>query len=231
MAASAAHGHHGLKYDPIQNWILGLEVVLPSGKVIRTGSKAPRSSCGYDLIRLFTGSEGPLGVITELTLRVIPLPQDRAVIGVFYDDLKEAMSAVSAIISFGDRRKLAVATAIAIQPEVLIFDEPTTAQDYEGRYKLAEIAKEMNKKGVTVIMITHDMDLVAKFAERVIVLCNGEILLDGPTAKVFAERELLRKAFITPPSISYLAQELHEYGVSHHILSIEEFLEILEVKE
>jgi energy-coupling factor transport system ATP-binding protein len=134
-------------------------------------------------------------------------------------------------LSFGDRRKLAAATAIAMQPEVLIFDEPTTAQDYEGRYRLAEIAKEMNKKGITVIMITHDMELVAKFAERVIVLYNGEILLDGPTAKVFAEKELLKKTFITPPSISYLAQELNVYGVSPHILSVEEFLEILEVKE
>ena len=171
----------------------------------------------------------------EWGLRNLGLPEDEIKRRVDYAlkvvGLEDKRDVFPLRLSFGDRRKLAAATAIAMQPEVLIFDEPTTAQDYEGRYKLAEIAKEMNKKGVTVIMITHDMDLVAKFAERVIVLCNGEILLDGPTAKVFAERELLKKTFITPPSISYLAQELHEYGVSPYILSVEEFLEILQVKE
>lgn len=101
MVASAAHGHHGLKYGPIGNWILGLEVVLPTGKVIRIGSKVLRSSCGYNLTRLFIGSEGTLGVITEITFNVIPFPPYRATIGVFFNDLKDAMDTVPAIIKSG----------------------------------------------------------------------------------------------------------------------------------
>jgi len=101
MVASGSHGHHGLKYGPIGNWILGLEVVLPTGKVIRTGSKVLRSNCGYNLTQLFIGSEGTLGVITEITFRVIPFPPYRAAIGAFFDDLKDAIDTVPAIIKSG----------------------------------------------------------------------------------------------------------------------------------
>ena len=93
MVASNSHGHHGLKYGPIKNWILGLEVVLPTGKVIRVGSRVLRSNCGYNLTQLFIGSEGTLGIITEVTLNVIPLPPYKASVASFFNSVREALRA------------------------------------------------------------------------------------------------------------------------------------------
>jgi len=135
-------------------------------------------------------------------------------------------------LSFGDRRKLAVATVIAMRPEVIILDEPTTAQDYRGRYLLADLAEKIRRKyGTTIIMITHDMDLVAKYAERLIVMANGDILADGPTRKVFQMRDVLEKAFIKPPQITRFAQSLVEDGVNPEVLTVEEMLEVLSPSE
>lgn len=131
-------------------------------------------------------------------------------------------------LSFGDRRKLAVAAIVAMNPEVIIMDEPTTAQDYKGRYILADLAKKMHDEhGRTIIMITHDMDLVAKYAERLIIMQNGEILADGPTREVFQMHDILKKAFLKPPQITRFAQELKDEGVNPEVLTIEEMIKIL----
>jgi energy-coupling factor transport system ATP-binding protein len=129
--------------------------------------------------------------------------------------------------SFGDRRKLSVAAVAAMEPDVLIFDEPTTGQDYKGRYELARIAEELNESGTTVIMITHDMGLIAEFTQRLVVMGNGCILRDGPTRDVFQETEMLAKTFITPPQVTQLALALGDYGIPPNILTADEFSQIL----
>lgn len=112
-------------------------------------------------------------------------------------------------MSFGDRRKLAVAAVMAMGPELLIMDEPTTAQDYRGRYLLADLARDLQKDhGRTVIMITHDMDLVARYAERLIVMYQGRILLDGPTEEIFAQTRQLTKSHLRPPSGMLLTRQV-----------------------
>lgn len=125
--------------------------------------------------------------------------------------------------SFGDRRKISVAAVASMHPQVLIFDEPTTGQDYRGRYELANIARSLNHAGTTVVMITHDMDLIAEYAERVLVMGNGRVLLDGPTRDVFQESQLLAQTFIAPPQITRLAQSLSEAGVPPDVLTTDEF--------
>ncbi len=75
MVACNASGIRAIKYGATRDWVLGLEVVLPNGEVIKTGTKALKSSSGYDLTRLFVGSEGTLGVITEVTLKILPAPE------------------------------------------------------------------------------------------------------------------------------------------------------------
>lgn len=132
-------------------------------------------------------------------------------------------------LSFGERRLLAAAAVIAMKPEVLIFDEPTTAQDYRGRYLLADIAKRMNEKGHTIIMISHDMDLIAKYARRVIVMANGRVLLDGPTKYVFSRPDVLSKAGVEPPQITRFCQRLADYGLPRDALTVEELLKAIEV--
>lgn len=130
-------------------------------------------------------------------------------------------------LSFGDRRKVAVAAIVAMRPEILVFDEPTTGQDHRGRYQLCEIAAQLNERGTTVIMITHDMDLVARYARRAVVLGLGRILFDGSTREAFSRPELLRETFLAPPQAAQLAQALAGRGLRPDLLSVAEVLAAL----
>jgi energy-coupling factor transport system ATP-binding protein len=132
-------------------------------------------------------------------------------------------------MSFGDRRKLAVAATVALDPQVLILDEPTTAQDHRGRYQLAEIGRRFrDEKGRTIVMITHDMDLIARYAERLIVMWNGRILLDGPTAEVFSMKEELLKTFLRPPEAAEVALALQPLGFPTDIITPEGLTQALQ---
>jgi energy-coupling factor transport system ATP-binding protein len=130
-------------------------------------------------------------------------------------------------LSFGDRRKVAVASIVAMRPLVLVFDEPTTGQDYAGRYRLCEIALDLNRLGTTVIMITHDMDLVARYAARTVVLGLGRVLLDGSTRDVFARADVLRETYLEPPQAARLAQALEPSIGPSGALSVDELLAVL----
>jgi len=143
-------------------------------------------------------------------------------------DLEKEIETFPFRMSFGDRRKLAVAATVALDPKVLIFDEPTTAQDHRGRYQLAEIARRFrDEQGRTVLMITHDMDLIARYAERLVVMWNGKILLDGPTAQVFSEKEALERSFLHPPVAAEVARSLSRYGVPETVVTPEALLACL----
>jgi energy-coupling factor transport system ATP-binding protein len=130
-------------------------------------------------------------------------------------------------LSFGDRRKLSVAAVVSMNPDILIFDEPTTGQDFRGRRELADIAKRLHAMGRTVIMITHDMDLIAEYTKRLIVMGNGTVLLDGPTAEVFQQVDVLAKTFIEPPQVTQLAQSLAPYGISSEVLAADDLCQLL----
>jgi len=103
MAATNASGAHAMKYGTTKDWILGLEVVLADGRVVKTGTPVFKTSSGYNLTHLFVGSEGTLGVITELTLKVIPLPSYKATVSVFFDEIEKAGKASTDIILAGVR--------------------------------------------------------------------------------------------------------------------------------
>ena len=135
-------------------------------------------------------------------------------------------------LSFGDRRKLAVAATIALNPEVLIMDEPTTAQDHRGRYQLAELARRFHEeKDGTVLIITHDVDLIARYAQRLLVLHEGRVLLDGATAEVFGEVEELKKSFVVPPVATQLARRFAPPEVSRQVMTMEDLFKIIMVKD
>ena len=97
-AATNAGGIRGAKYGVTRDYVLGLEVVLPEGKVLRTGSRCMKSSSGYDLTRLFVGSEGTLGVITEITLKISPRPLSCTTACAMFHSLEDAGRAVSDIM-------------------------------------------------------------------------------------------------------------------------------------
>jgi glycolate oxidase len=99
--ATNAGGVKGAKYGTTRDYVLGLEAVLPDGRIMRTGSKAMKSVSGYDLTRLFVGSEGTLGVITEITLKINPKPTATSTALATFDNLEDAGRAVSQIMHSG----------------------------------------------------------------------------------------------------------------------------------
>lgn len=132
-----------------------------------------------------------------------------ALLAVGMDDLRDRHPRD---LSKGLRQRLAVASVIAMHPAVLVVDEPTTGQDYQDGIEMLELIAKLNQEGHTIIFITHDMPMVARFAERVIVLRDGQVLLDGPTRDVFREVETLRTTFLAPPQITeiwYAFRELY----------------------
>src|SRR5690606_30569659 len=92
-------GLRGLKYGVTRDYVMGLEVVLPNGEVIRTGGKLAKDVAGYDFTRLMVGSEGTLGIVTEATLKLIPKPETKKTMLALFDSLEASGQAVSAIIA------------------------------------------------------------------------------------------------------------------------------------
>jgi glycolate oxidase len=97
--AECAGGPNSLKYGVTRDYVLGMEVVLPTGEILDLGVKTMKGVVGYDLARLFVGSEGTLGVITKITLKLVPLPETKATILALFADVEEAAKTVSAIIA------------------------------------------------------------------------------------------------------------------------------------
>ena len=104
MASTNAHGMRAVKYGPTSAWVLGLEVVLPDGQVIETGSvgsRAKQSSAGLELTKLIVGAEGTLGVVTRLRLKLMAIPLARAIVLGLFDVLEKAGEAVQAVFAAG----------------------------------------------------------------------------------------------------------------------------------
>ena len=99
--ATNAGGPRCLKYGVTRHYIIGLEVVLANGEILRTGGRVHKNKTGFDLIGLFVGSEGLLGVVTEITVRLLPLPQARATLSASFANMSEAAAAVQAIFAAG----------------------------------------------------------------------------------------------------------------------------------
>lgn len=127
-------------------------------------------------------------------------------------------------LSKGQRQRLAVASVLSMRPEVLIVDEPTTGQDYRDGVDMLTLVQRLNQAGHTVLFITHDMPMVARFAQRVIVFRDGQLLLDGTTREVFGQADELRTTFLAPPQITSLAQALPEF-FPDTVLSVAEMVD------
>jgi len=108
----------------------------------------------------------------------------------------------------GERQRVAVASVLAVQPQVIILDEPTTGLDYRHQRNTMELLTRLNKQGHTIIIITHSMWVAAEYAERTVVLKDGRILADGPTRAVFADEARLAEASLRPPSLVKLSNWL-----------------------
>ena len=128
-------------------------------------------------------------------------------------------------LSGGQKRRVAIAGVIAMEPKILILDEPTAGLDPKGRDDILEQIKILHEKyDMTIILVSHSMEDVAKIATRVIVMNKGEVALDGTVSKVFKEIDTLERIGLGVPQVTYLIRELRKKGfdISDDIFTIEE---------
>jgi energy-coupling factor transport system ATP-binding protein len=123
----------------------------------------------------------------------------------------------------GERQRVAVASVLAVRPEVLILDEPTTGLDYAEQRSMMDLVKSLNESGSTIIVVTHTMWVVAEYAHRAAVVRDGRISLRGTVREVFAQEDDLKDAYVRPPHIVTLGNTL---GAT--VLSVQEMIDVTE---
>ena len=137
-------------------------------------------------------------------------------------------------LSGGQQKRVAIAGIIAMRPEIMILDEPTAGLDPEGVEKVLDILNNLNKEGMSIVISSHDIEMVNEFAEKIFVLNNGEILESGDKHEIFSNKELLKKAHLKAPITTEILYTLKEkgYNVDTTKISIDEVVEeIIKVKK
>lgn len=131
------------------------------------------------------------------------------------------------LLSGGERKRVALASVLAWDPEILIMDEPTIGQDYEQKEKLRQFILQLREQGKTIVIVTHDVEFVAECSPRVILMRDGQIVADGEAREILTDPETLAKASIIPPQIPQIFLQLSELNGSRKILDIYEAKETL----
>ncbi|MDE7324545.1 MAG: energy-coupling factor transporter ATPase [Lachnospiraceae bacterium] len=128
-------------------------------------------------------------------------------------------------LSGGQKRRVAIAGVLAMKPDVLVLDEPTAGLDPKGRDEILEqISRLKRETGITVILVSHSMDDVAKYVDRIIVMNQGSVMYDDEPREVFQHYRELEQVGLAAPQITYIMRELQErgYDVSDDVMTIEE---------
>lgn len=117
-------------------------------------------------------------------------------------------------LSGGQKRRVAIAGVLAMKPEVLILDEPTAGLDPAGRDEILGLISKMHKElGITIILVSHSMEDVAKYVDRIIVMNQGSVMYDGAPKDVFCQYKELEAVGLAAPQVTYLMHELREQGM------------------
>ena len=122
--------------------------------------------------------------------------------------LLERRDASPYVLSHGQKRRLSVAAMVVDEPDVVVLDEPTFGQDYHQARNLMELLRKLAAGGAAVVFITHDMRLVAEYADRTVVLCDGAVTFDGAPDELFAAPEVLARARLRPPPVHEISTRL-----------------------
>jgi energy-coupling factor transport system ATP-binding protein len=181
--------------------------------------RSVKDEVGFGLRLLKKYDEEEINKIVEESLRMI--------------DMWDKADEYPFLLTMGEKQRVAIAAVLALGPEVLIVDEPTTGQDFKRAYQFLELFDKLNKEhNKTIIFITHEMRFSAEFARRTIVMANGKVILDDSTPKVFNNLPKLEEAFVTPPEIVLLASKLENEGFCKDIMTVkglnDEFKQVME---
>ena len=142
--------------------------------------------------------------------------------GIAEDEIKERVLAVLktcglyefrqwpiSALSFGQKKRVTIASILVLNPEIILLDEPTAGQDQRNYTEIMNFLNELNQKGHTIIMITHDMQLMLDYSDRAVVMLDGKILADKTPAEVLTDKTLIHAANLKETSIFYLAEKLN----------------------
>ena len=137
-------------------------------------------------------------------------------------------------LSGGQQKRVAIAGIIAMRPEIMILDEPTAGLDPQGVDQVLTILNNLNKEGMTIVISSHDIEMVNGFAEKIFVIYEGEVLANGDRHEIFSDKELLRKAHLKAPITTEILYKLKEKGfdVDTTKINIDEVIdEIMKMKK
>ena len=131
-------------------------------------------------------------------------------------------------LSYGEKKKVAIATALVLKPKILLLDEPTANLDPKSKNDLLALLKEINREGTTIVLTTHDVEILPDFIEKVILMNGGRILGSGYTREILLEERLLQEVSMEPPLLVKLFTKLKSKGIVQKIpLTIEEAEKII----
>lgn len=144
-------------------------------------------------------------------------------------DLKKYENAYPLSLPKSIKQKIAIASSLSINPQILILDEPTSGQDPKETKELMELLAKLHKEGLTIILITHNMEIVAKFAERILVLEKGNLAYNGPTSEFFTKNNQVENLGLDTPLSVVLGKKYLDRDFTK---SIDEFTKLyIEAKE
>ncbi|MGH2428713.1 MAG: energy-coupling factor ABC transporter ATP-binding protein [Candidatus Limnocylindria bacterium] len=112
------------------------------------------------------------------------------------------------LLTLAQKQRVALASLVALEPQVLVLDEPTTALDAAELRAVMDLLRQLHASGRTILLVTHEMDLAGEFAGRCLALSDGELIFDGPPAALFRDDDVLRRASLEPPQVAQLARRL-----------------------
>ena len=122
----------------------------------------------------------------------------------------------------GQKQRLALASVLALKPRILVIDEPTTGQDPQMAEGIFNIIKNLNEMGTTVLMITHQMEYAANYAQRAVVLRSGKITFDGPIKSLISNRQFMEENYLDLPEITKIAGQFSKHGVPAWLVKIDD---------
>ena len=117
-------------------------------------------------------------------------------------------------LSGGQQKRVAIAGIVAMRPDIMILDEPTAGLDPEGVDKVLDILNNLNKEGMSIVISSHDIEMVNHFAEKIFVLYDGEIIAQGDKHQIFSDKELLKKAHLKAPVTTEILYGLKKNGLN-----------------
>lgn len=229
---AAVIGQNGAGKTTLMRSIIGL-LKPQSGKILVCGNNITEKTVAElsaDIGYVFQNPDEQIftdSVLDELYFGPDNLGRDRegtkALVSEVLDEvgLERYKNTWPKYLSKGERQRLSMGAIITMDPEIIIVDEPTTGQDWRETLWIMDLLKKLNDRGKTVLIITHNMEIVCRYCSRVIVMRTGNILLDGVPRDVFTEVETLKAAYVEPTDITKIGQALPY--MPDNILSVKEF--------